>query len=319
VDEAGEDDLVGETLEENEPTESAEPPIQRRRSKPSTKMVAFSTALAVVIAAVLLVTLRGSSPGAPATPLKEVIGAELALSKQSTMNFNLHITELITQGSTFQVVNNPITASGTGVFDKPDHSAEMNISLKVATLKINLTEILLSKKVYLQFGALTPFLKSGKTWVQVPSSVFASNSSLTNVSATSPILLKWLRKGEVKITSEGPSTLSGVTVRRYKLTPDKAAEAQLGGSKSSTGVVETNNGVTFMLAIDGQDVVRQLQFEERESLASVHVALTFIMDVTKFDETERIDAPAKAKIQKFNSTQFAHLEQQAQTAPPSLV
>lgn len=319
MDDAGDDDHVDDALVEVEPTGLEEPPPPRRFATLSSKAVAFSIALVVVLAAVLVIVLRSASPSAPATPLKEVIGAETALSKQSTMNFNLKITELITQGSTFQIVNNPITASGTGVFDKPDHSAEMSISLKVSTLKVNLTEILVSKKVYMQFGALTPYLMSGKTWVQAPSSVFTTKSSLTNVTATSPILLKWLKKGEVKVTSEGPSTLSGAAVRRYKLTPDKAALAQLGNTKSAAGLVETNNGVTFMLTIDSRDVIRQLQFEERQSVGSVHVATTFTMDITKYDQAEHILAPAKNKIQRFNAAQFAHLEQQAQTAPPSLV
>lgn len=297
---------------------NTEEPSNHRPHRPFTsKRTLVSLAIVVVLTAVVVFVVHSTSPRKPMTPLEAVIAAELAAAKPSTMSFTLDASISTTQGSSFQVVNDSLKIFGTGAVDRANHSAAMNFTIKVSTLSVKIREVLSKKSVYVKFGALTPYLRSGKTWVQVPANVLSSKSSITSVS-TSPLLLKQIREKEIKVTPGGKGTVNGVAVSFYKLKLNRAAVAALAGTPT-TGTPVVGLSIIYTLAIDNQSVIRQIQMTLRQSVSNTHVLENMTMKNIGYNQPVVIDKPLTKLIEKLNAHQYARLERRAQTAPPSLV
>ena len=290
--------------------------IPTNRSRSSRKKLWSLATVLVLVAAVLIVVLSSSSSKA-LTPREAVIAAETAAAKPSTMSFALAESISTTKGNSFQVVNDPLRISGAGAIDRATHSVDMHVKIKVATLTVHLREILSKKSVFIKFGALTPYLKSGKTWVQVPSSMFASKSSVTNVGA-SPVILKDIRKKEIKITADGSGTVNGTKVYLYKLKPNAAATKQLAGAQAS-GVLGVRISFTYVLGIDSQHVIRQIRMAIVQSVDNTHELENLSMTILNYNQPVVIGQPSTKETEKLDASQYAKLIKSSQAAPPSLV
>ena len=268
-----------------------------------------------LIAGALLVTRHSSPPALSATQI--VTRAETASSKQTAMTFKLTGSELVTKGSSFQVVGQPISFNGQGEENKATDRGSMTLTMKVSTLSIKIREVLSHGSIYMNFAALTPYLPTGQSWVKVPASAVGTGSSLSNLES-SPLLLKLLKDREAKVSDAGRGTVDGRPVDDYKVTLDAKAMASLGSPLSSAGIID-KGGYVLTLAIDGQDVLRQLTVSVHESLATTHVAVTLAYDVTRYGPPVSVTIPPTRKVDSLNGAQFKRLELKSQTAPPSLV
>lgn len=290
--------------------------IARGRSRTSWKRLSSLAAVLVLVAVVLIIALRSSSPTA-LTPRETVIAAETAAGKPTTTSFSLAATISTTEGNSFQVVNNPIKLTGDGAINRASHSMVMNMKIKVATLTIHLREILSRQSVFVKFGALTPYLKSGKTWIQVPSTLLGSKSSVANI-GTSPLILKQIRKNEIKITADGSAIVNGTKLSLYKLKPDATVTRELAGT-SGSGTISDRVSLTYVLGIDSQHILRQVNGSIVRSVGNTHqlenLSMTFLND----NQPVVIERPSTKETENLNASQYANLVKRAQAAPPSLV
>jgi hypothetical protein len=290
--------------------------VARGRSRTSWIRLSSFAAVLLLVAVVLIIALSSSSPTA-LTPREAVIAAETAAAKPTTSSFSLAASINTTEGNSFQVVNDPLTLTGDGAIDRVTHSMVMNMKIKVATLTIHLREILSKKSVYVKFGALTPYLRSGKTWIQVPSTLIGSKSSIANI-GTSPLILQQIRKKEIKITADGSALVNGTKLSLYKLRPDVALTRELAGS-SGSGTDGERFSVTYVLGIDAQHILRQVRGSIVRSVGNTHqlenLSMTFLSD----NQPVVIEKPSTKETEILNASQYAKLVKRAQAAPPSLV
>jgi hypothetical protein len=277
-----------------------------------------SIVVALALIGGVLVATHALSSSARATPLERVIDAETAISHHSAFTFKLHGSELLTDGSSFQVVNNPVSISGSGALNKKSASAEMTFVVKVASLSVEIQEVLSAKTEYINFAALTPFLPSGKSWVEVPASALGSRSTLGDFSS-SPELLKLLRDKEATVTATGPGRVDGTPVENYRINLDRAAAAALGGPVAESGTNAKAGSETVSIAIDPQNVIRQVNETIVQSKASSHVRIQLAFDFTRYGGPVTVTVPPAREVDSLTATQYEQLLVKAQAAPPSLV
>jgi hypothetical protein len=294
--------------------ENSTVPVQPRYSR---KILLAPAAALILVAAVLVIVFNTSSTR-EFTPREAVVAAENTAAKPLTMSFSLAASISTTKGKSFQVVNDPIKLTGDGALDRTTHTMLMNMKIKVATLTLHAREILSKKSVFIKFSALDPYLKSGKSWVQVPSTLFASKSSIANV-GTSPLILKQIRKNEITITADGSATVNGTKLSLYKLKPDAAANKQMTQGIATSGVFGERISLTYVLGIDSQHVLRQVNGTIVTSLDNTHQLETLSMTFLSYNQPVVIKLPFTKETEKLNTFQYLKLVTKAQAAPPSLV
>jgi hypothetical protein len=292
---------------------AASPDVGRRRwGRWATLMVAV-----VVLAGVLVLTHPFTS-SRRTTPLERLTAAESAVSTEPAFTFTLHGSELLTDGSSFQVVNDPVTISGSGTLNKTGHSAEMTYEVKVATISIKIREVLSGGFEYINFPSLTPYLPSGKTWIKVPASALGSKSSLSDFSS-SPVFLKLLRAKEVTVVDAGATRVAGVPVENYRVTLDQKAVAEVGSPVAESGATIKPGSLVFEIAIGSQNTIRQIAETVVESKASTNVRVQLNFVITHYGLPVGVSVPPARLVDSLSSTQFKLLEKLAQATPPKLV
>jgi hypothetical protein len=309
-------EFIDPNKQTDDPEAINEDSIVLDQSRNNRKIILSLAAVLILVAAILVIVLNTSSAKV-LTPREAVIAAETSAAAPSTMSFSLAASISTTKGNSFQVVNDPIKLSGDGSIDRATHSVVMNMKINVATLTVHLREILSKKTVFVKFGSLDAYLKSGKTWVQVPSTLFASKSYITNV-GTSPIILKLIRKNEIGVTAEGSAVVNGNKLSLYKLKPDVAANKRLSGLAAS-GLLGEHVSLTYVLGIDSQHIIRQINGTIETSLDNTHQLENLSMTILNYNQPVVIKLPPKKETEKLNASQYLKLVTKAQAAPPSLV
>jgi hypothetical protein len=283
----------------------------------TSKWMLVTLAMVVALVAVAFFAVRGTSPNKTLTPFAAVMAAESSAARPTSMSFGLDATVSSTKGSSFQFVSDPLSISGTGALDRAAHSAKLNLTVKVSTLSLKTSEVRSYDSVYAQFGSLTPFLRSGKTWVEVPAGVLSSKYSITRIEE-STTLVPLIKKKEIKVTFDGNASVSGFAVALYRLTLDRTGVNAVGSTMGAAGVSDKNDAITYILAIDDQHIVRRIQMTLHETILDTHLLEKITMNVAHYDQSVVISKPPAKLVEKLNATQYAKLIERAQTAPPSL-
>jgi hypothetical protein len=278
----------------------------------------ITLAMVVVLAAVVLYVVRDTSPTKPLTPVAAVLAAETAGARPTSMAFGLYATVATTVGSSFQVVSEPLKFFGTGAVDRAAHSAKLNLTIKESTRALEISEVRSKDSVYAQFASLTPYLRSGKTWIEVPTGVLSSKYSIIRIEE-SPSPVPLIKKREIEVALDGHATVSGIAVALYRLTLDRTGVDAVESTMGAAGVSDTNDAITYVLAIDDQHIVRRIQMTLHETVLDTHLLEKITLNIAHYDESVVISKPPAELVEKLNSAQYAKLVKRAQTAPPSLV
>ena len=184
-------------------------------------------------------------------------------------------------------LSKPLTASGSGSFNIPDHAGSFNLSMDfsnepqvaqvLGSSTFNIEEVIKAPLVYVKLpDALASKIPGGKPWLKIDLDKAAAAagipglSSLTgNPASSDPSqMLQYLRAVSGTITKVGSEQVGGTQTTHYKATisldkvPDAVPAAQRGGAQQAIASLEklTNlHALPVDVWIDDQNLVRQMQ------------------------------------------------------------
>lgn len=190
----------------------------------------------------------------------------------------------------------PITATGTGRFDRPARSGSIRFNMDLSSIpqasaalgggQLQLQEILSGTTIYIKLpGALAGRIPgaSGKPWFKLDlvkagaaSGIPGIGSLLNNPTSTDPSqLLQYLRATSGSVTSLGTTQVNGITTTGYRAevnldkVPDALPAADQAQAKQAIAGIEKSTGlhqIPVEVWIDGQNLVRRMQVSFNASL-----------------------------------------------------
>jgi hypothetical protein len=245
---------------------------------------------AVVVAAVCglgAVGLSACGGGSTFAPIAKA--AELSTGSSGyLMRFTLQFTS--------SALPAPITATGTGRFDRRAHAGSIRFNMDLSSIpqasaalgggQLQLQEIIHGTTIYIKLpGALAGRIPgaTGKPWFKIDlakagsaSGIPGIGSLINNPTSTDPSqLLQYLRATSGSVTNLGSSQVDGISTTGYRAevdldkVPDAMPAADQAQAKQAIAAIEKSthlHQVPVEVWIDGQNLVRRMQVSFNASL-----------------------------------------------------
>jgi hypothetical protein len=248
---------------------------------------AISASLGAVVCVVAAAGLSACGSGSTFDPIAKA--AEFSTNSSGyLMRFTLQFSS--------SALPAPITATGTGRFDRPARSGSLRFNMDLSSIpqasaalgggQLQLQEIIDGTTIYIKLpGSLAGRIPgaSGKPWFKLDLTKAASaggipglGSLLNNPTSTDPSqLLQYLRATSGSVTNLGPSQVDGISTTGYRAevnldkVPDSLPAADQAQAKQAIAGIEKSTGlhqIPVEVWIDRQNLVRRMQVSFNASL-----------------------------------------------------
>jgi hypothetical protein len=216
----------------------------------------------------------------------------------------------------------PLSGTGYADFDNESFSADMSVNTPSGVLDEH--EIVVGGQLYFGLGAdgfNISQITGGPHWIDVP--VPEQNSGALGAGNVDPLAqLQLLEQKGASVTSLGTSTVSGVSVSGYSVTPSPAEEQQTLQQEVQSGAIpasaapmlqqelQTIGSPTMDVYFDASGLLRKLSLTLGAASSPVSVSVQMTFD--DYGTTVNIAPPASADVISY--AQFVQ-DAQASQAP----
>ncbi|MGO9344130.1 MAG: hypothetical protein ACLP6E_16710 [Acidimicrobiales bacterium] len=195
-----------------------------------------------------------------------------------------------------------LVASGNGVVDFANQSAQIDMSMSILSEKINLTVVAVGGNAYEKLSGIpgvSGMLEPGKSWIELPvGTSLGSSAALDPMSNPADFLVALTRKG-VTVTPVGSSRVDGVEATEYDVKyPENLASLGTGLGSLPSSVQQMLHGLTMHVWVDSSGLLRRMSM-------SIPVpelgTMTLTMDMSDYGAPVNVSAPPSSEVENFQS------------------
>ncbi len=218
----------------------------------------------------------------------------------------------------------PISGTGTGAFDVPDHSGSFALAMDfgaipqvqrlLGTSTLRLQEVIKGSTLYLKFpAALTRRAPAHKPWLKIDLAKAGSalgvpglSTLINNPASGDPSqMLQYLRETAGSVTKVGIESVDGIQTTHYRATisldrvPNGYPASDRPQVRQTVAALERLANVHMLpvqVWVDGQHLVRRMQMAFAETVSGQTLSMLMSFDIPQYGPESAPQLPAAGQV-----------------------